>query len=209
MTGLGLLAGCGRWPWQAQAPPQVYRLGVFHVGADHVPSSLSGLREGLQALGYVEGQNLELDWRNVVDESAASATAEQFVRERQAIVDRNLRLFGTGRDDRLFEIGPNPELIGKDPAAVGLQPLDTELAYAGEYRDVDTGSTFIPAHVVARVRDGGEGGREIAVAVNGTIVAVGETFTLAKGDEGELVSVMVPPESFEQGRNEVEVFEAA
>jgi hypothetical protein len=38
-------------------------------------------------------------------------------------------------------------------------------------------------------------------------VAVGETFTLATGDEGELVSVMVPPESFEQGRNEVEVFE--
>jgi hypothetical protein len=57
------------------------------------------------------------------------------------------------------------------------------------------------------VRDDGPGGREIAVAVNGRIAAVGETFTLAVGDEGELVSVMVPPESFEQGRNEVEVFE--
>jgi putative tryptophan/tyrosine transport system substrate-binding protein len=86
VAGLALLAGCGRWPGQAQAPPKVYRLGVFHVGADHVPPSLSGLREGLQALGYVEGQNLELDWRNLVDESAAYATAEQFVRERKDLI---------------------------------------------------------------------------------------------------------------------------
>src|SRR5829696_2789218 len=84
--GLGLLAGCGRWPGQGQTPAKVYRLGVFHVGADHVPPSLPGLREGLQALGYVEGQNLELDWRNLVDESAASATAEQFVREHKDLI---------------------------------------------------------------------------------------------------------------------------
>jgi hypothetical protein len=45
------------------------------------------------------------------------------------------------------------------------------------------------------------------VAVNGRIAAVGETFTLAEGDDGELVSVLVPPEAFEQGRNEVKVYE--
>jgi hypothetical protein len=134
--------------------------------------------------------------------------AGQFVREREAIVARNLRLFGTGRDDRLYRIGPNPELIGSQAAAAGLAPLDTELAYAADYRNVAPRSDHIPTHVVGRVRDGGKGGREIAVAVNGRIVAVGETFTLAEGDEGELVSVMVPPESFEQGRNEVEVFDA-
>jgi hypothetical protein len=43
--------------------------------------------------------------------------------------------------------------------------------------------------------------------VNGRIAAVGETFTLAQGDDSELVSVLVPPESFKQGRNEVEVYE--
>ena len=133
--------------------------------------------------------------------------AAEFERERQAIIDRNLRLFGTGRDDRLYRIGPNPELIGRDAAGAGLEPLDVEFPYASEYRSVDTGSGFVPSHVIARVRDGGRGGREVAVAVNGRIVGVGETFTLATGDEGELVSVMVPPESFEQGRNEVEVYE--
>jgi hypothetical protein len=132
---------------------------------------------------------------------------DQFLRERQEIIERNLKLFGTGRDDRLYRIGPNPELIGRQPASAGLRPLDTELPNASDYRSVDTNSDFIPVHVVGRVRDDGAGGRDIAVAVNGKIVAVGETFTLATGDEGELVSVVVPPESFNQGRNEVEVFE--
>ena len=132
---------------------------------------------------------------------------DQFLRERQKIIERNLKLFGTGRDDRLYRIGPNPELIGRQPASAGLRPLDTELPNASDYRNVDTNSDFTPVHVVGRVRDDGPGGREIAVAVNGKIVAVGETFTLATGDEGELVSMVVPPESFHQGRNEVEVFE--
>ena len=143
--------------------------------------------------------------RNSFDE--LNIPAAQFEQERQRIIDRNLRLFGTGRDDRIYRIGPNPELIGEQADSAGLEQLDVELPYASEYRRVDPGSGFVPAHVVARVRDGGEGGREIAVAVNGRIAAVGETFTLATGEEGELVSVMVPPESFEQGRNEVEIFE--
>jgi hypothetical protein len=47
----------------AQPPAKVWRLGLFHVGLDHVPPSLDALREGLQALGYEEGKNLLLDWR--------------------------------------------------------------------------------------------------------------------------------------------------
>jgi len=151
-------------------------------------------------------EELRMLIRNSFDE--LRIPADQFARERRRIIERNLTLFGSGRDDRLYRIGPNPDLIGRDAAGAGLTKLDVELPYAPEYRRVDTGSSFVPVHVVGRVRDGGQGGREIAVAVNGRIVAVGETFTLATGEEGELVSVMVPPESFEQGRNEVEVYEA-
>jgi hypothetical protein len=64
----------------AQPPAKVWRLGLFHVGLDHVPPSLDALREGLQALGYEEGKNLLLDWRNLPDEAAAHATARAFVR---------------------------------------------------------------------------------------------------------------------------------
>jgi hypothetical protein len=61
---------------------------------------------------------------------------------------------------------------------------------------------------VGRVEGSERPGRDIAVAVNGTIAAVGSTFTLAVGDEGELVSVMVPESAFRKGANRVEVLEA-
>ena len=70
----------------AQEPAKVWRLGLFHVGLDHVPPPLDGLRAGLKALGYEEGKNIRLDWRNLPDEDAARATAREFVRERVDLI---------------------------------------------------------------------------------------------------------------------------
>jgi Sulfatase len=133
----------------------------------------------------------------------------EFERERQGVVERNVRLFGTGRDgrDRIYRIGPNQDLLGRPASAAGDR-LDVDLVYAADYENVDLESPFVPTQVVGRVQSEGETGRDIAVAVNGTIVAVGSTFELVEGDEGELVSVMAPPSAFRQGRNRVEVFEA-
>ena len=61
-------------------------LGLFHVGLDHVPPSLDGLRAGLKALGYEEGKNLQLDFRNVADEAAARTTALELVRLRPDLI---------------------------------------------------------------------------------------------------------------------------
>ena len=68
------------------AQPKVWRIGLFHVGLDHVPPSLPTLREGLKALGYEEGKNLRLDWRNLADEDAARETAKEFVRNRVDLI---------------------------------------------------------------------------------------------------------------------------
>ncbi len=134
--------------------------------------------------------------------------AADFVREQQRIIDRNQALLGTGSDGggRIYRVGPHQALLGKSADEEGLQPLDVDLAYGPDYENVQPDSPFVPAHVVGRVQDGGDGGRDIAVAVNGKIVGVGETFTLAVGDEGELVSVLVPPESFRRGRNDMRVY---
>ncbi|HYB73496.1 MAG TPA: ABC transporter substrate-binding protein [Candidatus Sulfotelmatobacter sp.] len=70
----------------AGQPAKVWRIGLFHVGLDHVPPSLDGLREGLKALGYEEGKNIRLDWRNLPDEEAARATARDFVQERVDLI---------------------------------------------------------------------------------------------------------------------------
>ena len=96
LTG-GLLAA----PLAAEAQPagNVWRIGLFHVGLDHVPPSLDGIRDGLTALGYdtgtspaprhsaiIEGKNIRLDWRNLPDEAAARVTARGFVKDRVDLV---------------------------------------------------------------------------------------------------------------------------
>ncbi len=70
----------------AAPQPRVWRIGVFHVGLDHEPPSLPTLRKELRALGYEEGRNLRLDWRNLPDEAAARETAKQFVRDRVDLI---------------------------------------------------------------------------------------------------------------------------
>jgi hypothetical protein len=134
--------------------------------------------------------------------------ADQFRREREEVIAARVALLGTGRDgpERIYRIGPNQELLGQSAEEAGLEPLDVDFVYGADYENVDPTGPFVPSHVVGTVQGGGEGGRDVAIAVNGTIVGVGETFTLVEGQEGELVSVMVPPDSFRQGANDVRVY---
>ena len=98
VIGFGLLSGCGISAPQG-APPRIFRLGLFHVGLDHVPPSADGLRDGLKALGYdvgseptplvstvMEGKNIRLDWRNLPDEATALETAKTFVQDRVDLI---------------------------------------------------------------------------------------------------------------------------
>jgi Sulfatase len=132
---------------------------------------------------------------------------DEFEAAKRGVVQEKLRLFGTGEDGpgRMYRIGPNQELIGKPAGGPGMTPLDVDFAYAREYRNVRLDSPTIPTHVAGRVRSPG-GARDVAIAVNGKIHAVSRTFRLTTGG-GWLVAAMVPESSFEDGANEVEVFE--
>jgi putative ABC transport system substrate-binding protein len=56
-AGLGLVAGCGRLPWQAEPPARIPRIG--YLGFDDENSlDRVGLRDGLREFGYVEGKNI-------------------------------------------------------------------------------------------------------------------------------------------------------
>jgi putative tryptophan/tyrosine transport system substrate-binding protein len=66
-------------PLGTHAAEKVWRIGLFHVGLDHVPPSLETLRVKLRELGYVEGKNLNFDWHNLADEEQARRTARAFV----------------------------------------------------------------------------------------------------------------------------------
>jgi len=63
-VGLALVAGCGRWPGQAPARP--WRLGFLAPAAANQPETMAqyaALWAGLRELGYIEGENLVVEYR--------------------------------------------------------------------------------------------------------------------------------------------------
>jgi putative ABC transport system substrate-binding protein len=71
---------------EGQQSKKVWHLGLFHVGLDHVPGSFGRLRDGLKALGYEEGKNIHLDWRNLPDDAAARNTAQEFAQSKVDLI---------------------------------------------------------------------------------------------------------------------------
>jgi len=61
VLGAGLLAGCGRLPWQSP-PRKVYRIGYVRAETPP-PADLEGFRHGLREHGYVEGENIVIEYR--------------------------------------------------------------------------------------------------------------------------------------------------
>src|SRR4051812_20192354 len=89
--GLGLLAGCGRLPWQGQpAPRKVPTIGWLRQRSGESTDSLEpapvenleAFRQGLAALGYVEGQHVVIEQRLTADqdESGLREAAADLVR---------------------------------------------------------------------------------------------------------------------------------
>src|SRR5438093_8748165 len=84
LIGLAVVLAVTLAPLAAEGQQQlkIPRIGLFHVGLDHDPPGLAPLRESLRRMGYEEGRNVRLDYRNQADEDAARATARAFVQER-------------------------------------------------------------------------------------------------------------------------------
>ncbi len=133
---------------------------------------------------------------------------DAFARQKQALIDRKIALFGVGADgpDRIYRVGPNQGLIGRRvaPLASGESSATVTLDDPGAYDDVDPRGVTIPTWVVGEVA--GDGKRDVAIAINGVVRAVSNTFELASRD-GALIASLVPPSAFRRGENTVEVYE--
>ena len=67
----------------------------------------------------------------------------------------------------------------------------------------------MPCQIAGRIRGSGPSAeRDIAIAVNGRIAAVGRSFHL-RGQAVESYSVMVPEDALREGRNRIEVLEVS
>ena len=146
------------------------------------------------------------DFSEVVRLSARTWTAR-----RAAVVRRRLRELGSGDWGSLFTaFGPHRELIGSQVADVRRAAnARATLSLARSYARVHRASGVVPTQVAGRIRGSRPNHeRDIAVAVNGRIAAVGRSFHL-RGQAVESYSVMVPENSLREGRNRIEVLEVA
>ena len=137
------------------------------------------------------------------------------LRGRDATIAERAERFGTGADvDRMFRIGPNTALIGR---AITSFPADDEDVAnpararfwgARRFLDVDLGGRRVPANVIGWLDGTKAGGRDLAVAVNGRIAAVGQSFKPLGSTRMEF-SLMVPQSAFRQGLNDVRLYQVA
>ena len=80
LAGLGLLSACGMQPPQVQRRSKALRIGYLHPGVSTSP----GLRafqdaflDGMRELGYIEGQDLTIEWRWAEGQEARLAPLAQ------------------------------------------------------------------------------------------------------------------------------------
>jgi arylsulfatase A-like enzyme len=142
---------------------------------------------------------------------------DEWVRRREQVSRRRAAKYGTGASSErrfgdpwlsAYRIGPNPELlgdrVGDPPPAPGLR---RELANAGLLDHVDLDQRLIPTRVVGRILGSPPGAvRDLAVAVNGRIWAVGRSFRL-RGRPREFFSLIVPEQALREGDNRLQLLE--
>jgi hypothetical protein len=117
-----------------------------------------------------------------------------------------------------FRFGPHGDLVGRRPGQVGIEPASAGSAKVdklADYRRVDPGSGLVPAQVSGQVSlaAGVPARPAVAVAVNGVIAGVSETFRERRDAQGsqpvgppDKFSAMALDTLFKKGDNRLELF---
>ena len=87
VCGMGLLSGCGVLPAQAPVTKRIARIGYLSLST--APAE-EGFRLGLRELGYVEGENLMIEWRRAdgQEDRLPQLTAELLRLDLEVLVTR-------------------------------------------------------------------------------------------------------------------------
>ncbi len=138
------------------------------------------------------------------------ATLNDLTLSLKRAVQRQHHLFGSGLPVP-SPPGPSPHLLGKrleEFDNIGETNVQIKIDQPDRFTTVDLQSDFIPAYITGQISPPLRNGRPIslAVAVNGTIQAVTQPWSIPiQGRHGSW-SAVVPESVFQAGQNAVEVF---
>jgi hypothetical protein len=144
-------------------------------------------------------------------------TREEFERRREELRSWRASKFGTGVQSELtfgdpwasaYRIGPHSELIGRAVGGVRTAArVSGEVANAQLLEDVDPADPILPTRVTGQLAGGSTRSvRDLAVAVNGRIRAVGRSFHL-RGRRAEYFSLLLPESALRPGGNFLQLLE--
>ncbi len=129
----------------------------------------------------------------------------QQMRDRE--VARRIGMFGAGHgDDALFAGGSGSALLGRRPADLDLRRAGSAQADIDDLpllAHVDPSAALLPAFATGRITGTARPGTELALALNGTIRAVTQSYD----EDGELrFGALLPRAGFRRGANDLAVY---
>ena len=151
-------------------------------------------------------ENDQRDERRVVFHTGAIETYPASIPGINESLSRKSAFFGDEGLDHLFRIGSHPELLEMEVKALTIsseraRQVNIENFFAFNF--VDHASGFLPAHIKGSFIDELES-QTLAIAVNGRIVAITETYSEA--GRGGFFTAMLPEASLRDGANSVNIF---
>ena len=189
----------------------VRTLDVMPTIADVVNAPIPYAADGTSAFGRAARRRrfVRLPTRDF--SRTIQISGREWEKRRRAAVRRRLRRYGSGSLASLYTgIGPHRRLIGDDLAVLKPAPagrVRAEFVSGGRLRRVRPSSGLVPVQLAGTIRGGRPGARRnLAVAVNGKVRAVGRTWRL-RGQRQERFALNVPEAALLRARNRVVLME--
>jgi putative tryptophan/tyrosine transport system substrate-binding protein len=133
---IAVLGGSVAWPRALSAQPTKPVIGFLGIGSP-IPSNLTGLRKGLGELGYVDGRNITIEFRNTEQYDRLPELATDLVRQKVSVIVTASNVDAARAAKGATATIPIVFTLGTSPVEVGLVP---SLGRPGENA---TGVTFL------------------------------------------------------------------